>query len=54
MFGFFNKKKEPPAPKTLESMIGENRGFLDVISPDSIEEQADYIRLGGNYCRTLY
>ncbi|TCS94848.1 VirB4 family type IV secretion system protein [Hazenella coriacea] len=53
MFGFFNKKKEPPAPKTLESMVGENRGFLDIISPDSIEEQADHIRLGGNYCRTL-
>ncbi|WP_124726710.1 VirB4 family type IV secretion system protein [Staphylospora marina] len=52
MFGWFKKKKEEPT-QTLESLIGDNRGFLDIISPDSIEEQPNYIRLGGNYCRTL-
>jgi type IV secretory pathway VirB4 component len=52
MFGLFNRKKAEPE-KTLESMIDDNRGFLDIIAPDSIEEQFDYIRLGGNYARTL-
>lgn len=51
MFGLFKKKETPK--QTLESMIDDNRGFLDVLSPDSIEEQPDFIRLGGNYCRTL-
>ncbi|SFX75311.1 hypothetical protein SAMN04487866_12244 [Thermoactinomyces sp. DSM 45891] len=45
-----SKKKEKVS---LENMIGDNSGFLNMVSPDSVEEQQNYIRLGGNYCRTL-
>ncbi|WP_245739691.1 VirB4 family type IV secretion system protein [Thermoflavimicrobium dichotomicum] len=34
-------------------MIGENQALLELLSPDSIEEKDSYIRLGGNYVRTL-
>lgn len=52
---FIGKKKEaqPEQTASVESLLDEHRGFLDLISPDSIEEQIDYLRLGGNYIRTL-
>lgn len=52
MFGFFKRQKKN-TEDTIESRVDINRGFLDILAPDSIEEKVDYIRLGGNYCRTL-
>lgn len=49
MFGFLKKKKQDVSEPTLETQV--NTSLLDLLSPDSIEEKADYIRLGGNYCR---
>ena len=46
---FFNKKKEI----SLESFVDEHSTFLDILSPDSIEEHDTYMRLGSNYVRTL-
>ncbi|PGZ17627.1 hypothetical protein COE43_12645 [Bacillus cereus] len=34
-------------------MIQSNNVFLELLSPDSVEETQDYIRLGSNYVRTL-
>lgn len=51
MFGFLKKKKQDVSEPTLETQV--NTSLLDLLSPDSIEEKVDYIRLGGNYCRTL-
>ncbi|MEI5915119.1 MULTISPECIES: VirB4 family type IV secretion system protein [Bacillus] len=52
MFGLAKifKKKEP---EYIESMMLDNSTFLDIIAPDSIQEHEDYMRLGGNYIRTL-
>lgn len=53
---FIGKKKDENKATentSLESMIDDQRGFLDLLSPDSIDEQSDYLRLGGNYVRTL-
>ncbi|MCU5081055.1 hypothetical protein P4K23_28730 [Bacillus cereus] len=52
MFGLTKifKKKEP---EYIESMMLDNSTFLDIIAPDSIQEHEDYMRLGGNYIRTL-
>ncbi|MDZ3956292.1 hypothetical protein U0X36_26120 [Bacillus thuringiensis] len=52
MFGLKKlfKKKEP---EFIENMMLDNSTFLDIIAPDSIQEHEDYMRLGGNYIRTL-
>ena len=45
----FRKKKEV----SLETFVDDHSTFLDILSPDSIEEQDTYMRLGSNYVRTL-
>ncbi|MDQ0418755.1 hypothetical protein J2Z48_002959 [Croceifilum oryzae] len=45
-----SKKKEKIS---IENLIGNNSGLLNMISPDSIEEHRNYVRFGGNFCRTL-
>lgn len=50
LFSKFKKKKEESA---LESFVDEQTTFLDILSPDSIEEHDTYMRLGSNYVRTL-
>ncbi|WP_065451335.1 VirB4 family type IV secretion system protein [Bacillus sp. 445_BSPC] len=44
------KKKEN---FTLENFVDDQSTFLDILSPDSIEEHDSYMRLGSNYVRTL-
>ncbi|MBE2977748.1 VirB4 family type IV secretion system protein [Priestia megaterium] len=44
-------KKEEAA--SLETFVDEQSTFLDILSPDSIEEHDTYMRLGSNYVRTL-
>ncbi|MED1107679.1 VirB4 family type IV secretion system protein [Bacillus paramycoides] len=43
-----NKKDD-----SIDYMIQSNNVFLELLSPDSVEETQDYIRLGSNYVRTL-
>ena len=44
------KKKEEAS---LENFVDEHSTFLDILSPDSIEEHDTYMRFGSNYVRTL-
>lgn len=54
MFSFFQSKKQSESQdNSIESLIEEDQGLLDLLSPDSIEEHPSYVRLGGNYVRTL-
>lgn len=50
--GFFKKKKKQEVV-AIESLVDQDYAFLDILSPDSIEERENYVRLGGNYVRTL-
>lgn len=50
--GLFGKKK-PQQEVQIEHLVEQDYTFLDVLSPDSIEEKDNYLRLGGNYVRTL-
>lgn len=43
------KKKE----QSLENFVDDHSTFLDILSPDSIEEHDTYMRFGSNYVRTL-
>lgn len=45
----FAKKKNI----SLEHFVDDHSTFLDILSPDSIEEHDSYMRLGSNYIRTL-
>ncbi|WP_234973066.1 hypothetical protein [Paenibacillus vortex] len=48
--GIFSKKKK----ETLESSyIGFNENILNMLSPDSIEEEESFVRAGANFTRTL-
>lgn len=53
LLDLFKKKDVQQQEQSIESLIEEDHGLLDILSPDSIEEHPDYIRLGGNYVRTL-
>ena len=54
MLGFLSKfKKKKNEEASLESFVDDNSTFLDILSPDSIEEHDTYMRLGSNYVRTL-
>lgn len=53
LFDLFKKKSAPQQEETVESLIEADHGLLDLLSPDSIEEHPNYLRLGGNYVRTL-
>lgn len=43
------KKKE----LSLENFVDDHSTFLDILSPDSMEEHDTYMRFGSNYVRTL-
>ncbi|AZV45668.1 hypothetical protein BAOM_p015 (plasmid) [Peribacillus asahii] len=54
MMKFLSKlkgKKQEEA--SLENFVDEHSTFLDILSPDSIEEHDTYMRFGSNYVRTL-
>ncbi|SFQ86500.1 VirB4 family type IV secretion system protein [Priestia endophytica] len=52
MFKLFSGKKKNEEV-SLENLVENNSNFLDILSPDSIEENDNYMRLGSNYVRTL-
>lgn len=53
MLARFFQKKPVREESTIEQYITEENSILDIFSPDSIEEQESYLRLGANYVRTL-
>jgi type IV secretory pathway VirB4 component len=53
LLGRFFQKTKPTEEPDIENSITDESYLLDSFSPDSIEEGANYLRLGGNYVRTL-
>ena len=54
MLDFLSKwKGKNKQEVSLETFVDEQSTFLDILSPDSIEEHDNYMRLGNNYVRTL-
>ncbi|ULL18343.1 hypothetical protein DVH26_30090 [Paenibacillus sp. H1-7] len=50
---FRRKKKQTEDRPHLEQLMDDNSAFLDMLAPDSIQEELDHLRLGRNYVRVL-
>jgi type IV secretory pathway VirB4 component len=53
MLPFLSKFLKKKDEVSLETYVDDQSTFLDILSPDSIEECDTYLRFGSNYVRTL-